>query len=161
MQSEIVCNSTPIISLLKISSLEIMEQVFPNVIIPYQVFQEIEIGKNTKHYKDLSKLPWVHIVKLKDESKLSFLIDLDKGEAETIALAKELSIQKVIIDERLGRKYAKEFGLTVIGTLGILLKAKQLGIINSMKPLIEKLLEENIWFHEQLVHNVLDIANEI
>ena len=92
---------------------------------------------------------------------MSFLIDLDKGEAETIALAKELSIQKVIIDERLGRKYAKEFGLTVIGTLGILLKAKQLGIINSMKPLIEKLLEENIWFHEQLVHNVLDIANEI
>ena len=123
MQSEIVCNSTPIISLLKISSLEIMEQVFPNVIIPYQVFQEIEIGKNTTHYKDLSKLSWV--------------------------------------DERLGRKYAKEFGLTVIGTLGILLKAKQLGIINSIKPLIEKLVEENIWFHEQLVHNVLDIANEL
>ena len=62
MQSEIVCNSTPLISLIKISSLEIIKEVFKTIIIPHKVYEEIERGKNKKQYQDLSSLSWINIV---------------------------------------------------------------------------------------------------
>jgi uncharacterized protein len=76
-----------------------------------------------------------------DKKKLELLYELDKGEAEVIILAKEQNIKKVLIDEKIARQQAKILGLEVIGTLGLLLKAKNKGLLSFIKPLIKKILD--------------------
>ncbi len=73
---------------------------------------------------------------------MSYFLDLDKGEAEAIVLATEKEADLIILDESLGRFHAKHSRLKVTGTIGIHLKAKQLGHINKLKPLLLELREK-------------------
>ena len=98
--------------------------------------------------------------KTNNEKSLSFFLDLDKGEAEAIVLATKKEADLIILDESLGRFHAKHTGLKVTGTIGILLKAKQLGYINEIKALLFELKSKNIWLSEKLIQNTLKLANE-
>jgi len=88
------------------------------------------------------------------------LVDLDRGEAQAIALAQELNADLLIVDERLGRQHARRLGLTITGTLGILLKAKQLGYVDAVQPLIEQLQQGGIRLRDDVVRRVLELAGE-
>ena len=157
---KVVSNTTPIISLLKIEKLTILKDLYGEISIPHEVFNEIEAGKNKDFYEDLSKIEWIKIEKINNKKSLSYFLDLDKGEAEAIVLATEIEANLIIIDESLGRFHAKHTGLKVTGTIGILLKAKQLGHISELKPLLFELRAKNIWLSEKLIENTLKIANE-
>jgi hypothetical protein len=85
---------------------------------------------------------------------------LEQGEAEVIILAKEKEIDQVLIDERIARMQAKVLGLNVIGTLGLLLKAKRNGLLPSIKPSIDKILQSGIWIKEDIVKGILKGAGE-
>ena len=76
-------------------------------------------------------------------------------------MAKEIDADLVIIDEQMGRKYAKHFDLKLTGTLGILLKAKQKNLINSVQILISELQNEGIWLSEELIKLTLQKAEEL
>ncbi|MCC5623660.1 DUF3368 domain-containing protein [Nostoc sp. CHAB 5715] len=67
---------------------------------------------------------------------------MDRGEAEAIALAIEVKAEWTLLDEREGRKVAKSLGLKVTGILGILLRAKQLGEVESLQPVINELINK-------------------
>lgn len=86
--------------------------------------------------------------------------ELEQGEAEVIILAKEKEIDQVLIDERIARMQAKVLGLNVIGTLGLLLKAKRNGLLPSIKPSIDKILQSGIWIKEDIVKGILKGAGE-
>lgn len=66
---------------------------------------------------------------------------LDPGEAEAIILAKELNAEFLIIDERKGRQIAEDYGLRIIGLLGVLVRGKQKGHIPYLKPILDKLID--------------------
>ena len=157
---KVVSNTTPIISLLKIDKLEIIKNLYGEIFIPQEVFYEIEAGKNKAFYTDLSKIDWIKIEKINNKKSLSYFLDLDKGEAEAIVLATEKEADLIILDESLGRFHAKHTGLKVTGTIGILLKAKQLGYINKIKPLLLELKTKNVWFSDSFIENALKLANE-
>ena len=158
---KVISNTTPIISLLKIDKLEIFKDLYGEIIIPEEVFNEIEAGKHKEFYKDLTKIKWIKIKKIKDNDALSYFLDLDKGEAEAIVLAKEQKADLIILDESLGRFHAKHTGLKVTGTIGLLLKAKQQGLIPEIKPLLLELKSKNVWFGANFLANVLKFADEI
>lgn len=157
---KVVSNTTPIISLLKIDKLEVLKDLYGEVFVPHEVFNEIEAGKNKEYYTDLSKIDWIKVVKIKDEKSLSYFLDLDKGEAETIILATELGADLTILDETLGRYHAKHAKLKITGTLGILLKAKKSGYITELKSLLDELKEKGIWLNKSLIDKMLILANE-
>lgn len=157
---KVVSNTTPIISLLKIGKLKIFKDLYGEILIPQEVFNEIEAGKDKEFYADLSKIDWIKIDKIANEKALSYFLDLDKGEAEAIVLATEKEADLIILDESLGRFHAKHAGLKVTGTIGILLKAKQLGYINELKSLLFELRTKNIWLSDSLIENALKLANE-
>ncbi len=71
-----------------------------------------------------------------------------------------LSKSLVIIDEKIGREYAAHFNLKLTGTIGVLLKAKELGLINKIKPLLQTMKENGIWLSHKFINKVLEIANE-
>lgn len=75
---------------------------------------------------------------------MSYFLDLDKGEAEAIVLATEIAADLIILDESLGRFHAKHIGLKVTGTIGMLLKAKELGYITEIKPLLLELRTKKV-----------------
>jgi predicted nucleic acid-binding protein len=66
----------------------------------------------------------------------------------------------VIIDECLARRHAKRVGLRLTGTLGVLLKAKSLGFVPSVAPLIDQLREGGIHLNDAVVAETLKLAGE-
>jgi predicted nucleic acid-binding protein len=157
---KVVSNTTPILSLIKIGKLEILKDLFGSVNVPLAVYKEIEAGKDKEFYVDLQQFKWINIVKIKASDARSYLFDLDDGEAETIILAKEISADFVIIDEKLGRQYARHFNLALTGTIGILLNAKAQGIITEIAPLLQQLQEKQSWMSNALIKKTLQIAQE-
>lgn len=160
MPKIVVCNTTPILTLLGIESFDILEKLYGKIIVPNAVFQEIEQGKE-KIYKSLTQLEWVEIREVQDKSFVKKLTEyLDAGEAEVIALAKELNADLVIIDEKKGRNFAQLNNLICVGSLGILLKAKENNFIPFLKPLLEKMQTNGIWISEILIKEILEKINE-
>ena len=85
---------------------------------------------------------------------------LDSGEITAIALALSHPKSTLIIDEMAGRRAAQALGIEVTGTLGILLKAKEQGIVSTIRPLIQKLQDNNFRMSETLIAEVLIEAGE-
>jgi len=109
---------------------------------------------------EFKKANWLQVTPLHDPSRADLLSDLDRGEAEAIALTQELRANLVIIDERLARKHARRLGLKLTGTLGVLLEAKNRGYIGAIKPLIEQLVQGGIRLGEEVIAEALKLAKE-
>ena len=159
----IVVNSTPLISLALLDQLDLLKMIFGEVIVPCAVYDEVVTrGADKTGYKNLSAVQWFCIEEVINQAlKQSIMIELDEGEAEVICIAKEKGIKRVCIDEFAGRKYAKLLGLDVIGTLGVLLIAKEKGYIQKIKPCIDKLIANNRHIGASVYNEVLRKAGEL
>ena len=148
---KVVSNTTPIISLLKIGKLEILKDLYDEIYIPQEVFNEIEAGKHKKYYLNLLTFEWIKIEQIQDRKSIAYFLDLDKGQAEAIVLTTEIEADLILLDESPGRIHAKHAGLRVTGTIGILVKAKKQGLISELKPLILELKEKGVWLSESFI----------
>jgi len=91
----------------------------------------------------------------------SLLTDLDSGEAEAIALAVELKADYLLMDETKGRQIAERYGIKATGIIGVLIKAKENGLIAEVKPYLQKLINEaGFWLNPKLIEKILDIVKE-
>jgi uncharacterized protein len=138
--------------------------LYQKIIIPKTVYDELERleAGNKRNIDKIKQSNWIEIVAVKENDLISvLLLTLDKGEAEAIALAKELKADLLIIDELKGRKCAEQLHLNIIGLMGILLLAKQKGLIKSIKEfLIESQEEAGFWISEKLFNATIELANE-
>jgi len=88
----------------------------------------------------LSVASWLLLTPVTDTLAVELLLDqLAPGESEAIVLARELHADLLLMDERRGRRRAVQNGLTVAGTLGILIQARRLGLVESLRPLLDEL----------------------
>jgi len=88
------------------------------------------------------------------------LFELDRGEKQTIILARKNNADRVIIDERIGRRVAEYLGLNVTGTLGILVKAKRTGLISSFRNLAMDMREQGIHYNVALIERLAEHLGE-
>jgi len=89
------------------------------------------------------------------------LHDLDNGEAEAIVLAIDLKATYILMDEALGRKIALSYNLQPLGVLGMLVLAKQRGLIEVVTPLMDRLKSEaNFYIDSNLYYYIKEIAQE-
>jgi uncharacterized protein len=107
--------------------------LFQEVLIPQAVCDEL--GRNYKNLPIELKVAVAHDTA--DVARLRTL--LDAGEAEAIALSKELQADAVLIDEKKGRRVAEEEGLTVVGLLAVIVLAREKQLISSVKELLDDL----------------------
>lgn len=157
----VVVNTTPIIALALIGQLDLLQHLYGEVVIPPAVQAEVLAGgPGSIGVAELQEANWIQTVSMQDPRRADLLSDLDRGEAEVIALAQELNAELVIIDERLARRHAKRLGLTLTGTLGVLLKAKERGFVPAVGPLIDQLRQGDIWLDDALVAEALRLAGE-
>ena len=154
----LIADSSALISLAIVDKLDILEKLFSKVYVPRAVYNEISIEKK------LESIKLVNYCKervLDIESKVNFNISLGLGESEAIILYKEQNAHFLLCDDKKAKKFAQNFGIKVIGTLGVLLKAKEKNYIKSIAPLIEILRESPIFIDDKTVTLVLKMAGEL
>lgn len=157
----VVSNSTVIIAFSYLELLSILKQLYQEITIAQEVYHELEKAKG-KPGSNIDKEYWIKVKAIHDPRLKEYLsLNLDKGEAETIALAEEIKANLVLIDDFWGRKMAKRRGLKISGTLGILVTAKKNGFIKEVHPLLDKLIDFGFWMSEELYQNVLIEAEEV
>jgi hypothetical protein len=157
----VVVNSTPLIALALVGRLDLLRLLYHEVVIPVAVREEVlHEGRRRIGALELESAEWIRTTALNDSRRADLLSDLDRGEAEVLALAQELDARLVIIDERLGRRHALRLGLTLTGTVGVLLRAKAAGVLPAVRPVIERIRDGGIWLKDILVDKALELAGE-
>ncbi len=155
-----VSNSSIIIALARICHLDLMEKLFKEVIVPEAVWKEVTVEGKAGREKIL-RAGFIHVEKTGNKRLATFLEEfVDRGEAEAIILALELNADLLIIDDREARNLAKKLGLQVMGTLGVLALAKYTGLIQEVKPIIDKLMETGFWISRRILEVFLKELGE-
>ena len=149
----VVSNSSPLISFEQLGKADLLAKLFDKILIPPAVRQET--------YEVLPLPQWAEERSLSQPlAALTLRWRLGDGEREAIALALEFQADFLLMDELAGRRVAISLGLKALGTLGILLQAKQRNLIPAVKPLVEQLLAFGFHADEELVVWVLQSAGE-
>jgi len=100
----------------------------------------VTTGKDQPGAEEVASARWIAVEKVEDRALVSLLSgDLDEGEAEAITLCKEKNVEVVLLDEKDARRAAHRLGLKVLGTVGLLVWAKRVGIISNLKEQLDKL----------------------
>jgi predicted nucleic acid-binding protein len=151
MREAIVSDTSCLILLEKIGELDLLEVLFRKIVITPDIAEE--------YRSDLP--PWILIMSPENAQYQKILEGiLDRGEASAIALAVEQPDCLLIIDDAKARKYAQHLSLKVTGTLGVIILAKQKGIIASVKPILKKVRETDFRITEELEFRVLQKSGE-
>jgi predicted nucleic acid-binding protein len=151
MHKVIVSDTSCFIILSSIDELSLLQKLYGTIITTQDI--AMEYGENLPN--------WVEIVIVKDKQKQQLLeMQLDKGESSAIALALETANCTLILDDLKARKIAHQLNVSFTGTLGIIIKAKQKGIIDAVKPIIEKIKQTNFRISPELELQALKEAKE-
>ena len=154
---KVIVNSTPLISLIELDRLDILKVLYNEIIIPTAVYNEISV----KDKFTLPKYDWIKVKEITNEvAKGAFTTALHEGEVEVLILAKEISADLVVIDDGLARKHAKYLDIKITGTIGVLLKAKEKGIIKELKPYLDRLIENSFYISDDIYNEVLELTDE-
>ncbi|MEW6125502.1 MAG: DUF3368 domain-containing protein [Acidobacteriota bacterium] len=149
MKEPVVSDSACLIGLERIGQLDLLPTLFTPIFIPPAVNSEFGISLN-----------WLTIEAPADQLLVDALkILVDDGEAEAIALAKEQGC-KVILDDKQARAVANRLGLSIIGTIGILVQTRLNGTIAQLKPLLDDLDSQGFYISRALREEALRIVGE-
>lgn len=158
----IAIDTSPLIAIVAaLGELTVLSSLYNQVFVPFEVCQEILTGGESGFaVAEFEAATWLQ----KQQTPLSIspllLNTLDRGEASVIQLAINDSIQTVCIDEILGRRIARLSGLSVTGSIGILLRAKAQGYPFSMQQAIEKMLNRGIRLSTTVINFALTHSGE-
>lgn len=152
-------NTTPFIALAGIGQLSLLPQLFGEIFVVESVVAECAAGGPVA-VPDLSGLPWTRVVAVTEAPPPGLLLSLDRGERDTLTMARAMNADRVIIDERIGRDMAELLGLPVVGTLGVLLKAHREGLLASFRATVTAMQANGIHYHPRLVEKLCHLAGE-
>jgi len=156
----VASNSSVIIALAMICRLDLLKKLFKEIVVPEAVWKEVTVEGKPGHEKIL-RAEFIHVKKACNRRLIAFLEEfVDEGEAEAIVLALELNADLLLVDDRDARDLAKKLGLQVMGTLGVLALAKHMGLIQEVKPIIDKLIKSDFWISKRILKEFLKELGE-
>jgi uncharacterized protein len=158
MADRLVVNTSPLVILARADLLEVVGKLPLTFVCPREVIQEIDAGI-VLGYPDV-KPEWLVSLPLSKPIDPLARASLDLGEAAVIQLALEQGIEWVCVDDRKGRRAALAVGLKVTGVLGILARARTLGLVPALRPLVDKLVAVGAFFDRELLRQILEGVGE-
>ena len=159
---EVVVNSSPLIALSGLHRLDVLQGLYGEIYIPAAVYEEISAKQESvcKQSVDASK-SWIHVCPIANQlAKRFFKSKLHDGEVEAMILAQERKAELLIMDDALAKKHAEYLGIHVTGTLGVLIKARRIGLVDALRPLIWQMQKNHIYISDALVEKCLQAAGE-
>lgn len=158
----IVSDTTPLISLMKVSKLNVLKSLFGKVIIPDAVYRELTANERFSEEAELIRnCDFIEIISVNDRLSvvsLQLKSGLDLGETEAIICAEENKAETILMDEAAGRRMAKSLGLNIMGTIGILLSAYEDSVLSAeeVREALNRLRTSNRHISENLLNVALE-----
>lgn len=142
--------------------MDLLPRLVGTVHVPEAVYQEIIFpGQTRAEVRSLMHADWIVRHQVKDRPAVERLGGkLGQGEAEAIVLARELRANIVILDDATARRIAEAEGQEVIGLLGLLLHAKDGGLLETIRPTLDRLISAGFYVDDRLYHTILQHAGE-
>ena len=162
-RNPVVSNSGPLIALATIGKFDLLKNLFGQIYIPQAVYDEVVVyGEGEPGAKETKEAEWIETLQVEDRLAVNLLREeMDAGESEAIVLAQELDAAYVLIDEAVARRKARLIGLRMTGTLGILLMAKEVGLIPAVRPVLDELRRTEFRISSKVYREILAKAGEV
>jgi len=160
---KVICDANIIIDFSKIHRLEFLRDTFREISIPVEVKEELLAGE-FEEQTEIEKAfgDWILVRQIQDRFALENLcIHLDKGEAACMVLHKEIKADLLALNDLKARGVAHALGIKIIGTLGILRLAKDAGLTEKTKPLLDELTKIGAYISSDLYNRILKDAGEL
>ena len=151
MPKIVISDTSTLILFHKIQEINMLREVYGELVTTPEIAEEFG-----------EELPdWINIQTVSDKKYQDFLeTQVDYGEASAIALASEFEDVLLLLDDLKARKLATQLKFKITGTLGVIHKAKQMSIIEKVKPLIDKLLLTDFRIADNIIDEILKVNNE-
>jgi uncharacterized protein len=156
--SLVIADTGALISLGHVKKFELIKQVFGEFYIAGAVWEELKNYDNPKFDRNLLKDLETRVVNIKSPNHLSVIMDY--GESESVILYDELGADYLLIDDSKARIIAESLDIKCIGSIGLLIKAKQKGLLKELKPIFENWIENGRYFSKKLLNNILKELGE-
>lgn len=156
-----IVDAGPLLFLARLNRLELLKIEVDRVLVPSAVL--IEIHRKEDPALEIIRScygDWLGECMINNPEILRLLPGLGKGEREVIAQALVQNIDSVVLDDLDARRIARRFGLIPIGTVGLLLTAKKLNLLPSLKAELERLVKMDFWISQSLIESALKEAGE-
>ena len=151
MPKTVISDTSTLILFDKIGEFYLLQKVYGELITTPEIAKEFG-----------EELPdWIKIQSASDKKYQDFLFtQVDYGEASAIALASEFNDVLLLLDDLKARKLATRLKFKITGTLGVIHKAKQMSIIDKVKPLIDRLMLTDFRVADNIIEEILRLNNE-
>ena len=158
---EVITDTSPIQYLYQLAQLDLLPTLYGQITMPQAVADELAQGLvQGILLPDPTSLPWITLCPVPSSVLIPDLPNLGAGEREALSLAIAIPNSLVLLDDALARSYAQQRNLAMTGTLGVLLKGKQLGYVVAIAPLLDQLDALNFRLAPATRATVIQLANE-
>ena len=155
-----VLNASPLILLSRIDRLDLIEHLAPVILVPNAVIDEVRAGQD-KDRMAAAALKWAERYRVEDATVVASIEHWDLGLGESQVIAHSVGSSRwAVLDDRAARRCAVAHGVPVIGTLGVVLRAKKRGQIDSARPVVKKLIAAGMFLDDEFVNGVLASIGE-
>ena len=159
---DVISNSSPLQYLYQADVLDLLPALFGQVCVPEAVVAELEEGRRRSvPLPTLADLSWLQVRTVRNRTLLPLVTHLGDGEKEVLALGRELSDALLLLDDRDARRHAHALELEICGTLGVLLLAKERGILDAVRPVLDRLQALRFRLDARTHQSVLELAGEV
>jgi predicted nucleic acid-binding protein len=160
-KSKVVIDASPLIYLAILKQFPLPQELFADVYIAEAVYHKVVVQGSgqpgAEETQSAIKDNWIRPIAVQNRVAVDALLDeLDPGEVETIVLAREPNLDRVLLDDQAARNKARLMGLQVSSTIGVLMLARQAGIDIDLAHELEALLQHNFRIAPQLHRRIID-----
>lgn len=155
-----VINASPLILFARIARLDLFERLTPRILVPRAVFEEVRAGQEHDPTAAVA-LAWAIERCVPDATLPASVEHWDLGAGESQVIAHGLAGSRwVVLDDRAARRCGAAHGLSVIGSLGVVLRSKRLGLLDEAKPWVAKLVQAGMFLDGRLLEAALESVGE-
>jgi uncharacterized protein len=161
-EETVVCNAGPLIALAGVAQLPLLRALYRRILVPEPVVEEIvRSGAGRGGAIEIGSAHWLEVVPPPAEPDALLAAELGTGESAVLRVAARLRAPLVLIDERRARRIATQvYGLKVRGTAGVLVEAKRAGLVPTIRPLLEAMLQHGYYLSSHLVETACNAVDE-
>lgn len=161
MRKVVIADAGPLIAFARLGQLELLRQVFAQVLVTEEVFAECTCRPDFPETLPIQEATHKKLLQRCTAPPVQFelALHIDAGEASAIAAAADWGCG-VLMDDKAGRRMARNFGVPSIGTVGVLVLAKQQQRLTALKPLLDQLTSSGYFLGDSLIASALALVGE-